>query len=79
MPPTMSTAPAQPIHDTDQENLWSRGTVWSLARKATTDWWKTTRDRSTRMPVEETVEADQYVLIFPINKMIIVGQDDLKY
>lgn len=49
----MRTAPAQPMHDTDQESSWWRGTVWSLARKAMTDWWNTIRQRSTMIPVEE--------------------------
>lgn len=46
----MRTAPAQPRQDRDQEKRWERGTVWSLASKASTDWWKTSRDRSTRTP-----------------------------
>ncbi len=48
----MSTAPAQPMHDTDHESSWWRGTVWSLASKARTDWWKTSRQRSTMTPVD---------------------------
>lgn len=53
----MRTAPAQPMHDTDQESSWWRGTVWSLARRARTDWWKTIRERSTKTPVEETEDS----------------------
>lgn len=46
----MRTAPAQPTQDTDQESSWCRGTVWSLASKARTDWWKTSTQRSTKTP-----------------------------
>lgn len=45
------------MHDTDQERWWATGTVCSLASKASTDWWKTTRDRSTRTPAVETGET----------------------
>lgn len=60
----MRTAPAQPMHVTDQESSWWRGTVWSLASKARTDWWKTIRERSTMTPVEERVVSDTITMLY---------------
>lgn len=63
----MRTAPAQPMHDTDQESSWCRGTVWSLASKAKTDWWKTTRQRSTKTPGENIVKGQTLARVFCMN------------
>lgn len=63
----MRTAPAQPMHDTDQESSWCRGTVWSLASKAKTDWWKTTKQRSTKTPGRNIVKGQTLAQVFCIN------------
>lgn len=63
----MRTAPAQPRHDTDHESSWWRGTVWSLAKNARTDWWKTSRDSSTKTPAYKDGGSDG------INKYLVLG------
>lgn len=49
-PPTTRMAPAEPTQATDQDSSWCSGTWRSLESSASTDWWKTSTERRTRMP-----------------------------
>lgn len=59
-PATITRAPAQPTHVTDQDNSWCRGMDWSLAKNESTDWWKTMRQRKIKTPVERQRGKKEY-------------------